>query len=391
MIRYLLCCLLLSPASTVLTGIDVLAADNFRLLSTGRVGLITNHTGVDRLGNSDIHLLHRAANVDLVRVFTPEHGISGTLDVPVIRDGVETMSGIPITSLYGDIRRPTATVLEDIDILVFDIQDIGTRFYTYISTMGEAMHAAAENNIRFVVLDRPNPINGSTIAGPLLDEGRQSFVGFHRLPIRHGMTIGELARMFKTELQLDLDLEIIRMEGWSRADYFDGTGLSWIDPSPNMRNLTEEILYPGIGLLEYTNLSVGRGTGTPFELFGAPWLDGDLFARELNVLNLPGVHFAAVNFTPSASKFAAERCGGVEITITDRRQYESVRTGIEIALKLRRIYPDEWQIDAYDRLLTNQAVLEAIRLGQSYAEIEDIFHPGLVDFIQRRSAFLIYD
>jgi len=294
--------------------------------------------------------------------------------------------------LYGSTRIPTSEMLRGIDTLVFDIQDIGTRFYTYISTMGHAMQAAAENNIRFVVLDRPNPINGITVTGPVLDEGRQSFTGFHRLPVRHGMTIGELALMFKAELQLDLDLdlEIIATESWKRSDYLDNTGLEWINPSPNMRSLTEAILYPGIGLLETTNLSVGRGTDTPFELFGAPWLDSELLVRELNGLNLPGVKFEATQFTPDSSKFAGELCEGISILITDREKFESVRTGIEIALQLRRLHADEWEIDAYDRLLVNAAVLEAIRLGRPFSEIESIYHVGLAEFIQRRSQYLIY-
>ncbi|MDH3902328.1 MAG: DUF1343 domain-containing protein, partial [Xanthomonadales bacterium] len=253
---------------SVLTGIDVLKRDGFKQLEGQKVGLITNQTGNSRLGVSNIQLLHNAANVNLLAIFSPEHGLFGKLDVPLIEDSKDTTTGIRVFSLYGSTRRPTADMLNGIDTLVFDIQDIGTRFYTYISTMGEAMQAAAENHVRFVVLDRPNPINGITVSGPVLDEGRESFVGFHRLPVRHGMTIGELALMFKAELSLDLELEIIPLEGWHRTDYFDRTGLQWINPSPNMRNLDEAILYPGIGLLETTNLSVGRGTETPFELFG---------------------------------------------------------------------------------------------------------------------------
>ena len=256
--------------------------------------------------------------------------------------------------------------------------------------MGHAMQAAADNRIPFVVLDRPNPINGVTVSGPVLDEGRQSFVGFHRLPVRHGMTTGELARMFKAELQLDLELDVVAMEAWDRSAYFDNTGLKWVNPSPNMRNLTEAILYPGIGLLETTNLSVGRGTATPFERFGAPWLDGDMLAAELNALELPGVLFQALDFTPDASKFKGEICHGVSIAIVDREHFEPVRTGLEIARQLRRLYPDEWEIDAYDRLLGNAAVLEAIRQMRPYAEIEAIFGAELRKFMQRRSQYLIY-
>lgn len=376
---------------TALSGIDVLQRDGFEQLSGRNVGLITNQTGIDRKGNSTIQLLHDAREVNLVALFSPEHGPVGKLDVALIDDSTDPSTGIKIISLYGSNRRPTTTMLAGIDTLVFDIQDIGTRFYTYISTMGEAMQAATENHIRFVVLDRPNPINGVTVSGPLLDEGRQSFTGFHRLPIRHGMTTGELARMFKAELQLGLDLQIIPLEGWRRSDYFDATGLQWTNPSPNMRNLTEALLYPGIGLLETTNLSVGRGTDAPFEQFGAPWLDSESFTLELNRLKLPGVRFMPLQFTPDASKFAGELCGGVRILITDRQQFQSVRTGIEIALQLRRLYVGEWEFSAYDRLLVNQAVLEAIRSGQPYPEIEAIYHADLVEFQRRRSLFLMYD
>ena len=376
--------------TTVLNGIDVLQRDGFAQLDGRVIGLITNHTGINRSGNSTIQLLHSAPGVKLVALFSPEHGPVGKLDVSHIDNTIDAATGINIISLYGKRRRPSSDMLKGIDTLVFDIQDIGTRFYTYISTMGEAMQAAAENDIRFVVLDRPNPINGNTVSGPILDEGRQSFVGYHRLPIRHGMTTGELAKMFNAELRLGLDLKIIPLGGWRRADYFDATGLKWINPSPNMRSLTEAILYPGIGLLETTNLSVGRGTATPFELFGAPWLDGESFAQELNKLNLPGVRFTPLKFTPESSKFAGELCGGVSIHITDRMQLESVRTGLEIALKLRRLYVNDWDVDAFDRLLGNRAVLEAVRSGLPYPVVETTFHDDLMEFLQRRSPFLIY-
>ena len=376
---------------SVLTGIDALERDGFKPLEGQKIGLITNQTGINRQGISNIQLLHEAANVNLLAIFSPEHGLFGKLDVPLIEDSEDTATGIRVFSLYGSTRKPTADMLGGIDTLVFDIQDIGTRFYTYISTMGQAMQAAAENHVRFVVLDRPNPINGITVSGPVLDEGRESFVGFHALPVRHGMTIGELALMFKAELKLDLELEIIPLEGWHREDYFDSTGLQWINPSPNMRNLDEAILYPGIGLLETTNLSVGRGTEKPFELLGAPWLDGELLSRELNGLDLPGVSFSALQFTPSASKFENELCSGVSIVITDRKQFDSIRTGLEIALQLRRLYPQVWEIDAYDRLLGNMAVLDAIKSGLPYSDITGIYRDELAEFIQRRSQFLIYE
>ena len=376
--------------STVLTGIDVLERNNFRQLDSQRIGLITNQTGINAAGISTIQLLYDAKNIDLRAIFSPEHGLLGKLDIPQIENSIDTKTGMEVFSLYGSTRKPDADMLTGIDTLVFDIQDIGTRFYTYISTMGLAMQAAAEHNKRFVVLDRPNPINGLTVSGPMLDEGRQSFTGFHRLPVRHGMTIGELALMIKTDLVLDLELEIIQLEGWQRTEFFDTTGLPWVNPSPNMRSLTEAILYPGIGLLETTNLSVGRGTDTPFELFGAPWLDGNQLVRELKQLELPGISFTAIRFTPDASKFEGELCVGVGIRITDREQFEPVRSGLEIAVQLRRLYPQQWEVEKYDRLLVNTAVLNAVRQARPYADIHELFVDDLQTFIGHRAGFLIY-
>ena len=378
------------PGGVVLTGIDVLERDGFRQLAGRKIGLITNQTGINRLGVSDIQLLHAASDIELIALFNPEHGLFGKLDEPQISDSEDPLTGIKVYSLYGTTYRPTPEMLKGIDTLVFDIQDIGTRFYTYISTMGYAMEAAAEYGVRFVVLDRPNPINGLTVSGPVLVEGKQSFVGFHRLPVRHGMTIGELARMFKAELEPDLDLEIIPLEGWRRSDYFDATGLPWVNPSPNMRSLTEAILYPGIGLLETTNLSVGRGTDTPFEVLGAPWLSAKMLALELNRLNLPGVLFMPLTFTPSASKFDGELCRGVSIQIVDRDQFESVRTGLEIALTLRRLFKYQWKTGNLGRLLGNDTVLKAVRNGLTYPEILDLYTPQLEKFKQRRLQYLIY-
>ncbi len=379
-----------APERPVLSGIDVLEKNHFNQLAGHNIGLITNQTGINVDGRATIQLLNDAVNVNLVALFNPEHGLFGKLDIPLIENSQDSATGIPVYSLYGSSRRPTAEMLAGIDTLVFDIQDIGTRFYTYISTMGHAMQAAAENHVRFVVLDRPNPINGMTVSGPVLDEGRQSFVGFHRLPVRHGMTVGELALMFRSELRLELELEIVALEGWSRADYFDDTGLPWVNPSPNMRSLTEAILYPGIGLLETTNLSVGRGTATPFELFGAPWIDADILTRELNRLGLPGVLFNKVHFTPASSKFEAQLCHGVGIEIIRRELFEPLRTGLEIAVQLRRLYPEQWELESYDRLLGNQAVLSGIRDGMAYTDIEEVFRPALMEFTRRREQFLIY-
>ncbi len=377
--------------SVVRTGIDVLRRDGFRRLAGRKVGLITNHTGIDREDASTMQLLQEAENMTLVALFSPEHGLHGKLDMAHIADSRDAGSGLRIYSLYGKTRRPTPQMLLGIDTLVFDIQDIGTRFYTYISTMGYAMEEAAKHGIRFVVLDRPNPIGGIEVDGPMLDPGRESFVAYHGLPVRHGMTVGELARMFKEERDLDLDLEVVRLEGWRRKDFFDATGLRWIDPSPNMRSLTEAILYPGIGLLETTNLSVGRGTDTPFEVIGAPWINGAQLKQSLADAGLPGVSFQAVAFTPNASKFQDMRCEGVGITITDRASFAPVRTGLEVARQLRTLYPDDWNAEAYVRLLGNKRVLDAILAGKTVEQIRAIYQSQLEDFQRRRSRFLLYE
>jgi uncharacterized protein YbbC (DUF1343 family) len=379
------------PPTKVLTGIDVLRRDGFRQLAGRRVGLITNQTGISRDGVSTVRLLNDAENVRLAALFSPEHGLEGKLEVSRIADTRHQASGLTVFSLYGETRRPTPEMLEHIDTLVFDIQDIGTRFYTYISTMGYAMEEAARHGVRFLVLDRPNPIGGVDVAGPMLDAGRESFVGYHRLPIRHGMTVGELAELFKSDLDLELDLEVIRVEGWRRPMLFDKTGLPWVDPSPNMRSLTEAILYPGIGLLETTNLSVGRGTDTPFEHIGAPWLDGSRLEQALSRAGLEGVHFRTEAFTPNASKFAGERCEGVGFQITDRRAFRPVRTGLEIARQLRLLYREDWNADAYDRLLANRQVHEAVLAGRTVAEIESLYRAGLEEFLEKRARFLLYE
>jgi len=374
----------------VLTGIDVLQQEGFGPLVGRRMGLITNHTGVDRQGVPSARVLQKAPGAKLVALLSPEHGLEGNLEVPAIGDTCDKATGLPVYSLYGATRRPTPKMLAGIDTLVFDIQDIGARFYTYISTMGLAMEVAAERGLRFVVLDRPNPIGGAEVEGPMLEPGRESFVGFHRLPIRHGMTVGELARLFRAERKWKLDLHVVPMRNWRRSDTWEATGLKWINPSPNMRSPTEALLYPGIGLLETTNLSVGRGTDTPFELFGAPWLDGHRLAAQLNRAALPGVCFTPVTFVPQASTYRSKQCQGVRITIIDRRSIRPVRIGLEIARQLQLLYPGVWKIDAYDRLLANRRVLEALRAGQNVATIEALYQPELQKFIDRRRAFLLY-
>jgi uncharacterized protein YbbC (DUF1343 family) len=372
------------------TGIDVLLRKNFALLEGRRVGLITNHTGVDRSGISTARRLYETPKVALVALFSPEHGLHGKLDIAKIADSEDSETGLSVFSLYGETRKPTPAMLKGIDTLVFDIQDIGTRFYTYISTMGLAMEAAAENGVRFVVLDRPNPINGVDVAGPVADAGSLSFTAWHRLPVRHGMTAGELALMFRAERQLDLELEVIELENWLRSGYFERTGLRWVNPSPNMRSLTQALLYPGIGLLETTNLSVGRGTDTPFEVIGSPWLDGQAFAAALNRKQLPGVAFVPIEFTPGSSKFAGERCSGVNIIITNRPAFDPLQTGLEIARTLRLMYADRWDVEAYARLLVNELALKGVRSAEELSVIEAGYRKGLDAFMKRREMYLIY-
>ena len=378
-------------SGNALAGIDVLQRDGFRQLAGRDVGLITNHTGVNRDGISVVELLHAAKQVNLVALFSPEHGFAGKLDQARIGDAQDKTTGLKIHSLYGATRAPTPESLQGIDTLVFDIQDIGTRFYTYISTMGEAMKAAADQGIRFVVLDRPNPIGGIDVQGPVLDSGSESFVGFHAIPVRHGMTAGELARMFNAELQLGLDLELIAVEGWRRSEFFDATGLVWTNPSPNMRSLTQAHLYPGIGLLETTNLSVGRGTDTPFELIGAPWIEPRELARELNLADLAGIRFVPIRFTPDDSKFKDEQCGGVNFVVTNRERFDPLTTGLTIAITLHRLYPDDWETGSLNRLLSHVATRDAILAGKSLVEIREGYDAGLRDFVKRREAYLIYD
>jgi uncharacterized protein YbbC (DUF1343 family)/CubicO group peptidase (beta-lactamase class C family) len=378
-----------TPDSVVLTGIDVLARDGFKQLANMRVGLVTNHTGRDRRGRQTIDVLRAAPNVRLTALFSPEHGIRGLADEKV-SDTKDEQTGLPIYSLYGESRRPTPAQLQDLDALVFDIQDIGARFYTYISTLGYVMEAAAQAHLPIFVLDRPNPIGGLDVEGPLADADKLSFVSYHMIPVRHGMTVGELARLFNDERKIGCDLRVIQMEGWRRGQWFDATNLTWVNPSPNMRSLTEATLYPGIGLLETTNLSVGRGTDTPFELVGAPWLDGQKLAAYLNERHVLGVRFVPVRFKPNASVFKDEECGGINIIITDRTQFQPVRAGVEIAVALRRLYPAEWQVDKYERLLANADALARVKRGDAPEEIVRSWQPALDEFRKARARVLLY-
>jgi len=372
----------------VLNGVDVLARNHFAILKGRKVGLITNHTGKDRHRYPTIDLLLKAPGVQLKLLFSPEHGLYGNVDEKV-GDTLDKKSGLPVISLYGKQQAPTQDQLKQIDVLVFDIQDVGCRFYTYTATLGLAMEAAAKAGVAMVVLDRVDPINGTTVDGPVLT-GETSFVAFHRVPLRYAMTIGELARMFKAERKLKLDLTVVPVEGWSRKSSFDETGIPWTNPSPNMRSLTEAILYPGIGLLETTALSVGRGTGTPFEVVGAPYIHDIKFAFELNKAGLPGVRFVPIRFMPSDSTFKGQACGGASIILTDREHCQVVDIGITIASVLHRLYPQQFDIEKFDKLLGHRATISAIKEGKSLAEIRASWSADLQEFRKRREPFLLY-
>jgi uncharacterized protein YbbC (DUF1343 family) len=373
----------------VLTGLDVLVREEFKALAGRHVGLITNHTGVDREGRSIVDLLRAAPNVTLVALFSPEHGLYGVQDEKV-GDTVDPRTGLKVYSLYGKTYRPTPEMLEGIDTLVYDIQDIGTRFYTYIATLGYAMEEAGRHGIRVVVLDRPNPITGTRVFGPLNDRDGE-FTAYHKVPLVHGMTVGELARLFNAERKLHVDLEVIRLEGWRRSMWYDETGLLWVNPSPNMRSLTEATLYPAIGLLEACDLSVGRGTDTPFERVGAPWIDGRRLAQRLNSLNLPGVRFVPFQFTPTASKFKGQECGGVQILLVDRDAFDPLETGLSMARELKNLFGERFDFDHVDRLLFNRAVLEKVRATTGPTSYKPLWQKDLEDFMARRAKYLLYD
>ena len=372
----------------VLNGIDVLEREKFAPLKGMRVGLITNHTGTNRRRYSTIHLLMNAPDVQLKVLFSPEHGLYGTMDEPV-GDSVDEVTGLPVYSLYGKHTAPTLEQMKDLDALVFDIQDVGCRFYTYTSTMGLAMEAAGKAGIKYFVLDRVNPINGVTIDGPMLT-GKTSFVAYHPIPVRYGMTMGELAQMYKDERHFSTDLTVIKLEGWKREFLYDETALPWRNFSPNMRNETQAILYPGVGLLERTTLSVGRGTGTPWEMIGAPYIHDIKLAAELNRACLPGVRFLPVRFTPADSVFKGQSCAGVNIVLTDRDHCNVVDVGITIAKVLNRLYPDQFNVDKFDVLMGNKATLKAIKDDEPLAEIRKLWTADLEKFQERRAKYLLY-
>lgn len=376
----------------VMNGIDVLQADNFRLLRGKRVGLVTNQTGRSRAGASTIDLLYKADGVKLVALFSPEHGIRGVLDEK-FDSSRDEKTGLPIHSLYGDTResfRPSAEMLQGIDTMVVDLQDVGVRFYTYITTTAYVMEEAAKRKIAVVLLDRVNPIDGYQIEGPTLDKDLLAFVGYFPMPIRHGMTLGELAKLFNGENKIGADLTVVPLRGWRRDSWFDETGLPWVNPSPNMRNLVQATLYPGIGAIEATNLSVGRGTDTPFEHIGAPWIDGVRLAADLNARRIDGVRFYPESFTPAGSKFRGETCQGVFMVVTDRLALRPVRVGVEIAAALHRLYPGQFQIEAAARLIGSREVIKRIQSGDDPAAIAASWAGDEARWRLLRARYLLY-
>jgi len=377
----------------VLAGVDVLVADDFRPIAGKRIALVTNATGRAGDGRSTVQVLAsedaKKAGVKLVRLFSPEHGIRSDVDDQVTGE-IEPATGLPVQSLYGEERRPGSRALEGLDAIVVDIQDVGTRFYTYITTLRYVLEDAARAKVAVVVLDRPDPIGGVAVEGPLADADRLSFTVAHTIPVRYGMTPGELAMLYDDELRLGGRVEVVKLSGWSRGLWYDETGLEWVNPSPNMRSLTEATLYPGIGLLETTNLSVGRGTDTPFEVIGAPWLDGKRLAAVLGARRIHAVTFTPIHFTPASSTFAGERCGGVRLTVTDRDSLRPVALGVEIAAALRDLYPVDWKRTKLIGLLANRDTMDRLERGETADAIVRSWEKGLEEFRRRRAPHLLY-
>ena len=378
----------------VLSGADVLEARSFAPIVNKTVGLLTNQTGFTRGGLSTIDLLlsskAKEAGVKVVTLFSPEHGIRGNLDTNVLSD-VDARTGLPIYSLYNENRRrPPMSKLTNIDALVIDLQDVGCRFYTYLATVGYCLEECAKAGVEVVVLDRPDPIGADRFEGPLLDEGKSAFVGYHQIPIRTGMTIGECARMFNEERGIGAKLTVLPLEGYARDLWYEETGLPWIGPSPNIRSVDAAALYPGVCLLEFTNISVGRGTDHPFEWIGAPWMDGAAVARALSARAIPGVAISPCDDEPKSSAFAGLACHGVRITITDRRALRPVTLGFEIACALRDLHPKDWDRKRFPELLGNAATLALFERGAAPAAIESSWSAGLAEFAERRARFLLY-
>jgi uncharacterized protein YbbC (DUF1343 family)/CubicO group peptidase (beta-lactamase class C family) len=381
----------IAPKDAVLTGLDVLVKDNFVALHGKRIGLITNHTGLSRDGKRNVDLM-LAAGVKVVTLFAPEHGLLGTEDQQNISDSKDPATGLPIVSLYqGTRRRLTPEMLNGMDVLVYDIQDVGARFWTYSCTLLYSMEEAAKKHVSFFVLDRPNPITGVHVEGPMLDPDLESFVGCLEIPVRHGMTFGELAKMANGERNLGLDLHVIPLEGWDRGDWFDSTGLAWIDPSPNMRSLNAATLYPGIAMLEASqNYSVGRGTDAPFEQVGADWIRGPELASFLNSRYIPGVGVYATRFRPTSSNFTGKTIQGVRFVITDRNSFDSTRLGLELGYALEKLYPGKIPWDTNRFLIGNHEVIEAGKADLDPRTMVQKMEDSLASFVSRREKYLLY-
>jgi uncharacterized protein YbbC (DUF1343 family)/CubicO group peptidase (beta-lactamase class C family) len=384
---------------TVKTGIDVLEEHHFAGLHPAKggnprsIGLLTNQTGVDAEGRRTIDVLANVPGISLDAIFSPEHGVTGTLDTIHVKNETDAATGIAVYSVYGGkeaARHPTLDVLKRLDAVVIDLADAGVRFYTYETTVGYFLEGAAKAGVDVIILDRPDPITGSLVEGPVSDEGQESFTNYFPEPVRQGMTLGELARMFNAERHIGAHLEVIPMEGWQRGDWFDSTGVAWVNPSPNLRDMVEATLYPGVGLIEGANISVGRGTDTPFEVVGAPWIKGREFAAYLNGRAIQSVRFIPVNFTPSASNFAGEHCQGVNIIVLDRNLFDATELGIELASALHKLYPAGFKLERMSDLLVNQEVLHAIDAGEDPRRIVGDWQERLEKFIAMREKYLLY-
>jgi uncharacterized protein YbbC (DUF1343 family)/CubicO group peptidase (beta-lactamase class C family) len=381
----------------VLSGIDVLMSQNFDPVraTTGkkRIGVLTNQTGVDAQGRRTIDVLAQASGISLEAIFSPEHGVTGTLDTTDVGNSRDAATGVAVYSVYGAkdaARHPPLDVLKKLDAVVVDIQNAGARFYTYETTLGYFLEGASKAGIEIIVLDRPDPITGSFVQGPISDPGHESFTNYFSVPVRHGMTMGELAKMFNAERNINAKLTVVPMTGWMRGDWYDSTGLAWVSPSPNLRSLTEAILYPGVGLVEGTNVSVGRGTDTPFEVLGAPWIKGRELAQYLNGRNISGVRFVPVTFTSDTSNYAGQKCEGVNLIVTERNAFDAPELGIELASALHKFYPDQFQMERMKELLLNESAYSAIAEGQDPRRIADDWRESLEKFQQLRVKYLIY-
>ena len=384
---------------TVKTGIDVLEDTGFAALKPAqdgaprKIGLLTNQTGLDSEGRRTIDVLAHVSGISLDAIFSPEHGVTGELDTTDVANTKDASTGIAVRSVYGAHdadRRPAVEDLKKLDAVVIDLQDVGAPFYTYETTVGYFIEGAAKADIEVIVLDRPNPITGSFVQGPVSDEGRESFTHYSSVPVRHGMTLGELAKMYNAERKIGARLEVVAMQGWQRGDWFDSTGLGWVNPSPNMRSLTEATLYPGVALIEGTNVSVGRGTDTPFELVGAPWMKSKELAAYLNQRGIPSVRFVPVTFTPLSSNFAEQKCEGVNVVLLDRNTFDAPELGIELAAALRKLYPADFKIERMQDLLLNQATFDALLAGQDPRRISEDWVERLGAFVALREKYLLY-